>query len=322
MDSTQTIRAARRPRLCALVSTAGGLLSRKHGSAIDAASIVARVGQSPVGGRFEQHVGTRTSVRFVSTSFFNTHNTRMNTKHMHKIIEEMACSNSDTQIVFMVRRSDLHMQNATEGPGEIVCPRAIVNFMARHSRMTVRCMSATLRCRWPLKTLPTGGFVALGLLLERFDCDTVRLFGFENDNHSLPYHYWSEGSAHDGVSTGDWYSRRSMWHNFELEHALIRDVVGRCSWNATAGRYQEACDRRFEGADEELRKCEAYGPKSAAMRTNARKRATTLISELHAERQARRNCTDAGDFWIATNKTVPWTGAPGAKRCGPLTARL
>tara|TARA_B110000046_G_scaffold175013_1_gene199341 strand:- start:760 stop:1050 length:291 start_codon:yes stop_codon:yes gene_type:complete len=95
-----------------------------------------------------------------------------------------------------------------------------------------------------------------------------------------------------------------MWHNFELEHKLIHDVVGDCSWNATADRHREACDSRFEGANETLRKCE--GPHG----THSSKRVATLISELHAERQARSKCKDG------MSKKIPWTGA---KRCSALT---
>ena len=56
-------------RRCALVSSSGALLAAKQGSIIDEHELIARIGLSPTA-RFEAHVGSRTSVRFIQLSLF------------------------------------------------------------------------------------------------------------------------------------------------------------------------------------------------------------------------------------------------------------
>ena len=98
------------PQTCALVSTSGGLLAERHGRAIDAATIVARIGSAPLSKELEPHVGRRTTVRLIPTSFFTTSSGRtnhshrigakMNHTHMHGVIADME---PDAEVVFMVR---------------------------------------------------------------------------------------------------------------------------------------------------------------------------------------------------------------------------
>lgn len=258
------------PQTCALVSTSGGLLAERHGRAIDAATIVARIGSAPLSKELERHVGRRTTVRLIPTSFFTTSSGRtnhshrigakMNHTHMHGVIADME---PDAEVVFMVRLTDPAFAGTAWREKSGGCPTRVTEFMAQHPRTRVRCISAKLsQCRWPFR-VPSGGFVALAVLFERYQCETVRLYGFANANASLPYHYWSEGSLHDGVSTRDWYGRRSKVHNFTHEHLLMHDVLGRCSWHATATRYREYCRKQESSAYANSRRCAGGGAASA-----------------------------------------------------------
>ena len=184
----------------------------------------------------------------------------MNHTHMHGVIADME---PDAEVVFMVRLTDPAFAGTAWREKSGGCPTRVTEFMAQHPRTRVRCISAKLsQCRWPFR-VPSGGFVALAVLFERYQCETVRLYGFANANASLPYHYWSEGSLHDGVSTRDWYGRRSKVHNFTHEHLLMHDVLGRCSWHATATRYREYCRKQESSAYANSRRCAGGGAASA-----------------------------------------------------------
>ena len=66
---------------------------------------------------------------------------------------------------------------------------------------------------------------------EELKCDVLNLLGFNTtENLDSMYHYWKDGSRHDGVNSFVWYEsrmRRQMGHDFAKEHILMRDVQAR-----------------------------------------------------------------------------------------------
>lgn len=63
--------AAMSPRwaTCAVVGNSGSLLFTKYGRQIDAADVVVRMNQVPVGGRYAPHVGSKTTIRIINRSW-------------------------------------------------------------------------------------------------------------------------------------------------------------------------------------------------------------------------------------------------------------
>ena len=231
---------------CALVSTSGELLAKQQGPAIDAIPLVMRLGQAPVEGEFAPHVGTRTSVRYLAGSFFQAFR-HMNHTALHATLNTMRAERSE--VVWTVLPREFAPWHEAVG-----CPHPITAFMQQHPGLPYRCTTTAAqeaeRCGWPGIRQPSSGVVGISLLFGVFGCKSVALFGFANDNTSLPYHYWRDGSHHDNATTAMWYSNRikSRTHHFDREHRLMHDVVGGCSWELTRERYQEVCRTRFAAA--------------------------------------------------------------------------
>eukprot|EP00962_Isochrysis_galbana_P042838 scaffold16099_cov117-Isochrysis_galbana.AAC.5 len=61
-------------------------------------------------------------------------------------------------------------------------------------------------------------------------CESLRLYGFEEPGNSTLYHYWYDGSTHDGHKAAEWYNRQLrsgvLKHNFRREHELMRGKLG------------------------------------------------------------------------------------------------
>ena len=135
---------------------------------------------------------------------------------------------------------------ANQDNDEEDCPPAIDKFMVKHPTLRYRCIHFDeVLCKWAAKGEPpaTGGALAISVLFEQYDCEMVRLYGFANSNLDAPYHYWRDGSSHDQVSTRDWYKSRlkRKTHDFQKEHQIMHDLLGRCSWNITGNSYRKAC---------------------------------------------------------------------------------
>ena len=240
------------PYRCALVSTSGELLTQQSGRDIDKAHLVARLGQGPLGEAFAPHVGSRTNVRFMTGSLFRQER-KMNLSATHAILKAMDPTNSE--LVFLVMRREFKAWKITVG-----CPAPIPEFMKIHPGLPYRCTSSldAMACNWPLGVLPpSSGALAIAVLFGLFRCKMVRLYGFANVDRSLPYHYWKDGSNHDNASTAKWYRSRARQglHQFELEHRLMHDVLGGCSWDLHVERYRDACATRFGGAAEASETC-------------------------------------------------------------------
>lgn len=231
---------------CALVSTSGALLASEDGQTIDSMPLVARLGQAPVGGAFAPHVGRRTAVRFVASSFFES-TRHMNASAMHA--ELAALDGGSSEVVFLIAPLEVRWR-AHAG-----CPSHICAFMRQHPGLPYRCTklragprSDPLSCEWPMEHASgrlSSGAQAVSLLFGAFGCSSIRLFGFENRDQSLPYHYWHDASVHAGTTIREWYEKRRDRHDFEAEHRVMHDVLGACSWELEAERYQHACRTDF-----------------------------------------------------------------------------
>ena len=237
---------------CALVSTSGELLSKRLGSEIDGNDLVMRLGQAPAGGSLAPYVGNRTSVRYLAGSFFQVFR-HMNYSLMHATLEEMQPTNSEVVWVVVQREVLKYLQDQGkpskpwhEAAG---CPPPIPEFMKWHPALPYRCAIRNEKdaCIWPGTRQLSSGGIAISLLFETYSCQSVVLYGFANEDPTLPYHYWKDGSQHDNVTTGQWYKNREKirTHVFEREHRLMHDVLGGCSWTVTAERYRQACQTKF-----------------------------------------------------------------------------
>ena len=229
-----------RSTTCALVSTSGDLLSRRDGAAIDKHRIVARIGQAPVID-YEEHVGSKTTIRFISPSFLERRR-KVNITALRELFDAklpkrgITVSGGEKDLRWADRSSGtwirptsigevLFVSNAytaNQDNDEEDCPPAIDKFMAKHPTLRYRCIHFDeVLCKWAAKGEPpaTGGALAISVLFEQYDCEMVRLYGFANSNLDAPYHYWRDGSSHDQVSTRDWYKSRlkRKTHDFQKE---------------------------------------------------------------------------------------------------------
>ena len=93
---------------------------------------------------------------------------------------------------------------------------------------------------------PSSGVLAVQAMFDTLACTSVDLFGFDDpDGGSHPYHYWRDGSAHDGTSSKSFYRNKlrqgSSFHDFEAEHAFLFHVLGNGSWSLDASAYGREC---------------------------------------------------------------------------------
>lgn len=232
---------------CALVSTSGELLASRHGAAIDAHRLVMRIGQAPVSSALRVHIGRRTSIRYIAGSFFAGWR-KNNATMLHDILRELSVESSEVVIV-VTTPYDAHGWREAVG-----CPQHISSFMSAHSGLAFRCLALHPlpsvnrdfhACVWPTNVQLSSGAVAISLLFGVFGCASVSLFGFANENASMPYHYWRDGSIHDGATAAEWYAKRKerALHDFDKEHWIMHSVLGDCSWTLRAERYHKLCQR-------------------------------------------------------------------------------
>jgi hypothetical protein len=192
---------------CALVSTAGSLLGGMYGGEIDSHHQVIRVGQGPTGGRYQDDVGSRTTLRIARRTLF------LDTEH------------NDLRSFGKILRSEGWPRSVYM---HFTCPGAVP---AAAELMT--CVHVP-RCSFKLGSNPTTGLASVVLLLGARDrlppcwprCDSLKLYGFGETNGSTPYHYWSDGSHSDGQNSSEWYKRKKLTgtvaHNYGEEHSLLR----------------------------------------------------------------------------------------------------
>lgn len=102
-----------------------------------------------------------------------------------------------------------------------------------HSRCRLAGCRLGTRILKPRKA--SGGLHAMEALFSRYGCSSVGLYGFNDpDTGRWPYHYWKDGSYHDGVTSSNFYRRKFeedlLGHDFAAEHWFFFHVLGQASW--------------------------------------------------------------------------------------------
>ena len=86
------------------------------------------------------------------------------------------------------------------------------------------------------------GFRSMVYAWDKLKCDVLDLLGFNTtENLDSMYHYWRDGSRHDGVNSSAWYDSRKrmrigkkyvyLGHDFAREHQLMREIQERVNEN-------------------------------------------------------------------------------------------
>ncbi len=230
---------------CALVSSSGALLAAKQGAFIDKHELVARIGLSPTA-RFEAHAGSRTSVRFIQLSFFEAVR-NMSQAKLRAVLEHDRLTTPSLTVTFTGTEREIQ---------KLKLKHVATRFMRRElPRQPFSTISPLPRCnmagckmngRRITSRYPSSGVLALQSMFDHHQCASVRLFGFDDPNHgSRPYHYWNDGSVHDGQSSQDFYHSKlrqsSSAHDFEAEHWFLRYILGKGSWIIDAPTYRVEC---------------------------------------------------------------------------------
>ena len=231
------------PVECALVSTSGALLERRQGVEIDDARHVIRLGSAPVTPSLAPFVGGRTTVRYVKQAvFLNGQTTRINHTLLHDVFLQMAAA---------AERSEIWYSQGSAG----VCNTrglARVHYDRGLGRLPLRCVPTKCACApkdreiMGLTRKASSGLLGLALAFRLLpECDVVRLWGFGNENESLPYHYWRDGSELDAQSTADQYrlATQNHGHDFRGEHAYVHRVLGGGTWAVRRDAFEGACGR-------------------------------------------------------------------------------
>ena len=271
MVPTQRVRLHMPPVECALVSTSGALLERRQGVEIDDARHVIRIGSAPVTPSLAPFVGGRTTVRYVKQAvFLNGQTTRINHTLLHDVFLQMAAA---------AERSEIWYSQGSAG----VCNTrglARVHYDRGLGRLPLRCVPTKCACApkdreiMGLTRKASSGLLGLALAFRLLpECDVVRLWGFGNENESLPYHYWRDGSELDAQSTAAQYrlAAQNHGHDFRGEHAYVHRVLGGGTWAVGRDAFEGACGRapanysrlhrlmRFENATHLVDGCGADG---------------------------------------------------------------
>ena len=230
---------------CALVSSSGALLANSHGAAIDTHRLVARIGASPTAG-FETYAGRRTSLRFVQLSFFEAKRNMSSSKLRH-VLEWDRLTTPNLTVIFSGSAYEIQ---------RLKLKQLATRFMRRElpqqpfttTTPLQRCNMAGCATGGRLITgrSPSSGVLALQSLFDDHQCAWVQLFGFDDPDHgSRPYHYWSDGSVHDGQSSQAFYRSKLRQdvkaHDFEAEHWFLYNVLGKGSWRIDAAAYRREC---------------------------------------------------------------------------------
>ena len=173
---------------------------------------------------------------------------KVNISHVQRVL----AGSRDAEIVYLANENRTSMprlgcRRLGCAAGRFSCPHAVNRLMEPFEGASrYRCADAAIGCAGIAgRAKPSGGAVALALLIEHFACSSVALYGFAGNNLSLPYHYWKDGSQSDGVSANKWYGIRyglhAQIHQFRREHMLMHHVLGNCSWTVNAERFRERC---------------------------------------------------------------------------------
>ena len=231
------------PVECALVSTSGALLERRQGVEIDDAPrhpdwLCAGDAWSQAllaGGRRRSATRSR---RCSSTARRRGSTTRRCTTCSCRWRPRPNARRSGT------RRGGAGVCN-TRGSRRVHYDRGL-------GRPPPRCVPTKCACApkdreiMGLTRKASSGLLGLALAFRLLpECDVVRLWGFGNENESLPYHYWRDGSELDAQSTADQYrlATQNHGHNFRGEHAYVHRVLGGGTWAVGRDAFEGACGR-------------------------------------------------------------------------------
>ena len=217
---------------CSIVTTSGTLLTAKSGAHIDSADLVLRLGLGPTRD-IDQHVGRRTSLRFISDAFAEWW------RPISTVPIREALSSSPTRIVWL---PVINCFSAVQSIMVSCYPQHRYFTFSNRSHTTLSASRKVWRQLYDAaasalgnvqKVRPTSGFVVVHSLLNSHLCKELRLFGYDdpspNDRY-VQYHYFGKriGNVADG-SGGTLHAkyasaRRAPYslHDFALEHQWLR----------------------------------------------------------------------------------------------------
>ena len=203
---------------CALVSTAGYLTKFEHGSSIDQADFVIRVGAGPSEG-FERHVGSRTDVRLIRYSAFD------GTRGVPNL------TNSELAVVMHDRIQSSTSVLSKSARRDLVASKS-VPYINVHIWDVEKGASGISECILMTGKLRSGAHLSSGIwallfLIQGLDfCNEIKLYGFLGSRFQEdPYHYWSMGLSGELTGTGDLYRSREGWgHPFAEEQRCLLNL--------------------------------------------------------------------------------------------------
>ncbi len=189
-------------RSCAIVSTAGGLLTKQEGYLVDANDVVIRTGTAPTSG-FQPYVGNRTDYRVMSSAFLQS--------YRHINVTKLKKQLGRETIVYVngnCNRADRVLNRRKKGVCFVPAPCTYLHDNYRRQYST--------------------GLFAFLYAFQKVKCTSLVMFGFNTTlNEAYRYHYWTDGSVHDGKSARSWYkSRERSGHEFGAEHQFFAMVTG------------------------------------------------------------------------------------------------
>mmetsp|Transcript_22587 Transcript_22587/g.41597 ORF Transcript_22587/g.41597 Transcript_22587/m.41597 type:complete len:317 (+) Transcript_22587:114-1064(+) len=173
---------------CAVVSSSGVHLKHSYGPTIDAADLILRFNDAPVGGRWQEYVGSRDDVRI------------MNRKSFESMLKRIPPS--EAEVIYLLNR---HQK------GDPVTEVMVDGYSKHYPFLHFSFSNETLlmstgrnlllelypdfRKRLSSRDLPTTGFY--GVMLMMTICDEVHAFGFPETAGGLesPFHYYGPLAA-------------------------------------------------------------------------------------------------------------------------------
>ena len=190
-----------RANSCAVVGSAGGLLDRKDGAAIDAADVVIRVNAAPTPRSLRVHVGTRTSF-YLNAYLPGAARASHSRGHSATVQTFPGSTVGRTPVVYYCQNlwvAECWARVSKDG-ADRVSPRLVTE--------------AAARLALPVAKAPTSGFVALILALHL--CNHTRAYGFGDGGRCARYYGPCRTNATEYRASG----RR--WHDWPREATWIR----------------------------------------------------------------------------------------------------
>jgi hypothetical protein len=174
---------------CAVVGNSGILLTKHHGSLIDAQDAVFRVNNAVTDPKYRTHVGNRTTLHISSSSWMKR--AKLHPRRDILVVCDMPFVNSCQNILFASHRTNVRLVNPI-------------------FYKSVRDLVGNSR-------IPLTGFVAIAIAMRT--CKNVLLFGFSTGARSACayYYYCKSTDAAYHERTGD-----SLFHDFKSHKTQLR----------------------------------------------------------------------------------------------------